>query len=127
MATEKKTTKKKVKHKEPRHVAKHVQADEDVRAEKKGKAKKKKKKKSKASGAPRQVSVDLGPIEPEVADVLALIDDAKGRPPLKRPIEPANERGEGGAAAKRGRGGRRGARTPEQPGLSKKDRASKQM
>jgi len=118
----KKKTKTKTKHREPKHVAKHGKAENDVR-----KATKSKKK----GGAPREMSVDLGPIEPEVADVLALIDDAKGRPMIEREIErevePANERGKGGAAAKRGRGGRRDERTPEQPGLSKKERASKQL
>jgi hypothetical protein len=82
---------------------------------------------AKKRGSKREISVDLGPIEPEVADVLALIDDAKGRPVKERAIEPENERGKGGAAAKRGRGGRRNERTPEQPGLSKKDRATKQL
>lgn len=75
----------------------------------------------------RELSVDLGPIEPGVADILALIDDAKGRPVVEREVEPEDERGEGGAAARRGRGGRRDERTPEQPGLPKKDRASKQL
>lgn len=115
MAREKK---KQVKHKEPKHVPKHAKADDEV---------KKKTTRRRSGGAPRQVSVDLGPIEPEVADVLALIDDAKGRPVAAREVEPADERGKGGAAARRGRGGRRDQRTPEQPGLSKKERASKQL
>ena len=62
----------------------------------------------------REVSVDLGPIEPEVADILAIIDQAKGRPTVEREVESEDERGRGGAAARRGRGGRANERTPQQ-------------
>lgn len=62
----------------------------------------------------RQESVDIGPIEPEVADILAIIDQAKGRAPVEREVEPEDERGRGGAAARRGRGGRVDERTPQQ-------------
>lgn len=65
----------------------------------------------------REESVDVGPIEPGVADLLALIDREKRRKPVKREVEPEDERGEGGAAARRGRGGRANQRTPQQPGL----------
>ncbi|MCO5166016.1 MAG: hypothetical protein M9894_06570 [Planctomycetes bacterium] len=68
----------------------------------------------------REVSVDLGPIEPGVADVLALIDREKRRKPVEREVEPEDERGRGGAAARRGRGGRRDERTPQQPGRGAK-------
>ncbi len=68
----------------------------------------------------REVSVDLGPIEPGVEDVLALIDQEKRRKPVKREIEPEDERGKGGAAARRGRGGRVEKKTPQQAGLKGK-------
>lgn len=68
----------------------------------------------------REVSVDLGPIEPGVADVLALIDREKRRKPLDRELEPEDERGRGGAAARRGRGGKREERTPQQAGRGAK-------
>lgn len=68
----------------------------------------------------REVSVDVGPIEPGVEDLLVLIDREKRRKPVKREVEPADERGKGGAAARRGRGGPVKKKTPQQPGLKGK-------